>query len=160
MTERFWAKVSKSAGCWEWTAATNASGYGVFGNQKDNAALGIPVLAHRVSWEWSFGSIPTGLFVCHRCDNRKCVNPTHLFLGTALDNNRDCLAKGRNSLVRAKGSRHGRAKLHETDVAEIRRRIAEGESQKVIAESFGVNYRTISNIKTGVGWAHVMEKAA
>lgn len=86
---RFWSKVSKSEGCWEWTAALR-SGYGVF------YADGRLHRAHRVSWEIANGPIAEGLLVCHRCDNRRCVRPDHLFLGTSTDNNRDMTEKGRH----------------------------------------------------------------
>lgn len=75
-------------GCWEWTRGTR-NGYGVVSFQGSN------VPAHRASWIAKNGAIPSGLVVCHRCDNPPCVNPDHLFLGTSTDNNRDMLAKGR-----------------------------------------------------------------
>lgn len=89
----FWAKVHKTDDCWEWTAARMSSGYGGFYWQRGR------VPAHRFSWEIAFGAIPEGMFVCHHCDNRLCVRPDHLFLGTALDNARDCVAKGRLALL-------------------------------------------------------------
>lgn len=93
-SERFWSKVNKEApgGCWEWTAGLNSAGYGQFSNWPS-----APQRAHRVSWEFANGEIPDGLCVLHRCDNRPCVNPAHLFLGTKGDNIRDCFAKGRGN---------------------------------------------------------------
>jgi len=87
----FWKKVIKKDGCWEWAACTNESGYGIFhtGKKTDRA--------HRVSWILTNGEIPSGLFVCHKCDNPPCTNPDHLFLGTNKDNVDDMIAKGRNS---------------------------------------------------------------
>lgn len=89
---RFWAKVQKSSGCWEWQACTNGAGYGIVGIGGKRVDR-----AHRVSYRLHKGEIPAGLFVCHTCDNRRCVRPDHLFLGTNQDNVDDMVTKGRNS---------------------------------------------------------------
>jgi hypothetical protein len=88
--DRFWSKVRKTEGCWEWTAGTYRKGYGKFSVARSTNAQ-----AHRVSWQMGSGPIPDGLFVCHHCDNPSCVRPDHLFLGTNRDNVRDCVQKGR-----------------------------------------------------------------
>jgi hypothetical protein len=88
----FWAKVRRTDGCWEWTGARLHSGYGKLGRK------GRTYVAHRFAWELVNGAIPDGLFACHRCDNRLCVRPDHLFLGTQKDNIADMLSKGRGSL--------------------------------------------------------------
>lgn len=95
--DRFWSKVRKDDGCWEWTASVNRRGYGWlhFGGKVERKAL----KAHRVSWEIHNGPIPDGLWVLHKCDNPRCVRPDHLFLGDRTDNMRDCAAKGRISTV-------------------------------------------------------------
>lgn len=87
---RFWAKVSQSDGCWQWTGATTSWGYGVLRVKGHN------VHAHRVSWELHNGPIPEEMFVCHKCDNPQCTNPEHLFIGTARDNALDMIAKKRH----------------------------------------------------------------
>ena len=97
LADRFWPKVDKSpeSGCWHWTGAMNPSGHGVLGRGGRNHG------AHRVSWQLHHGDIPKEMHVCHHCDNPRCVNPDHLFLGTAADNVADMVRKGRQ----AKGPR-------------------------------------------------------
>lgn len=92
MATRFWRKVTRTAECWLWLGARGKDGYG-------RAALpghsGGMALAHRISWLLTNGEIPSGMQVLHRCDNRQCVRPDHLFLGTQADNIKDMWAKGR-----------------------------------------------------------------
>lgn len=88
LNDKFWEKVNKTSGCWIWIGATR-SGYGAF---KQNGKI---YAAHRASYEFFFGVISGGKFVCHHCDNPSCINPAHLFLGTSSDNMIDCSKKGR-----------------------------------------------------------------
>ena len=149
---RFWSMVNRTgeADCWLWTGHRNDRGYGTI-NRGRRTAGGKPVLAHRLSWELHRGVIPRGLFVCHSCDNPSCVNPSHLFVGTCSDNNADMRMKGRHKI----GSDDPRAKLTESVVREIRRRVASGEPQRHLADEFGVSASTVCSVVAGHTWKHV-----
>lgn len=138
---RFWNKVKKSKGCWVWTGKIRSTdGYGVLAiNRKE-------VRSHRLSWEMKNGSIPFGKVVCHSCDNPKCVNPSHLFLGTQADNMRDMRNKGRNEYA-LKGSRHPKSKFSETDVNVIRGLYLTSKiTQQEIAKRFNTSQQSINRI--------------
>jgi hypothetical protein len=149
--ERFWSKVDKSApnNCWVWTAALIRNGYGGFALEHRKT---IP--AHRHSWNIHFGELARdgSSCVCHRCDNRRCVNPDHLFLGTHGDNARDRTEKGRG----ARGEKMFAAKLTEDAVREIRRKWAAGEAtQTQMGREYGVSQVIISSVVRRKTWKHV-----
>jgi hypothetical protein len=140
------ALVAES-GCWEWQGYIDKHGYGKI------TIDGYPSLAHRASWQSCFGDINDGLLVCHKCDNRKCVNPNHLFLGTPKENSLDMFAKGRAPVVI--GERHGSAKLTENQVIDIRRRYKAGAVQRTLAKEYGVNPMAINKIVHNKTWRHI-----
>lgn len=149
MEDRFWEKVEKGSNCWEWTASKDNDGYGQIGYQN-----GEMIRAHRYSWILHFGEIPDGLFVCHHCDNPSCVRPDHLFLGTALANNRDKIRKGRAKNCRGESS--GLSKLTDEQVAQIRRLYVPGKiSQYALAKKFSVAVSNINNIVHRKTWTHI-----
>ena len=142
--DRLLAKISvNSDGCWVWTAVKDRKGYGKI---RDNGKMR---QAHRVSYELHRGAIPKGVFVCHHCDNRACINPDHLFLGSHTENMEDMKAKGRQQI----GVRNCRAKLTEADILAIR--AARGAPQTELARAYGVSQSHISDIQTGKKWAHL-----
>lgn len=138
---RFWKKIDKKEdliSCWNWKAGKQSKGYGSFG-----VGGGKTELAHRMAYEITFGSIPDGLIVRHKCDNRTCCNPGHLLLGTIADNNRDTVMRGRT----ARGERNGRAKLKEFQVRAIREQYKNKTStQTALALAYKVSRSTIANI--------------
>jgi hypothetical protein len=138
---RFWHKVHRldEDDCWNWLAAKQTDGYGSFWVSTRKS-----MLAHRISWTLLVGPIPDGMKVLHRCDNRCCVNPNHLFLGTQADNMQDCSSKGRIQ----HGERAGRVKLSDDDVARIREMSMFGARRKDVAQVFGIS----------VGYAYCLSK--
>lgn len=158
---KWWAKVDASGGsqsCWLWLGALNSKGYGSF--WVDGRARS----THRMAWELAHGSsVPDGMFVCHHCDNRRCVNPGHLFLGSARDNYLDAVAKGRMrvgggggsraSWPRPRGEARGNAKLTWASADEIRERYASGAaSQRELAQLYGVGRNAIRQVLAGETW--------
>ena len=131
--EKFIAIGSNS--CWQWVAGGNGKGYGQI--WVDNIRH---ESAHRVAWKFEYGPIPDGLHVLHKCDNRGCVNPSHLFLGTNADNMADMAAKGR--------AFNGCMKISDAQVAQIRT-IGKSKTQREIGDEFGVSRGHIGRILSG-----------
>jgi hypothetical protein len=115
--------------------------------------MGKKQYAHRLAWSDVNGEIPTGLFVCHACDNRRCVNVSHLWLGTAAENAQDRDDKGRRGTPNPRrGEAHPHATLTEKIVHAIR--LAEG-TQRQISDRFGVAQMTVCDIRRRIAWRHV-----
>lgn len=143
----FWESVERKGenDCWNWIGKSIVDGYGTL------TTRGKYVRAHRFAWEITNGPIPKGMQVCHRCDNRLCVNPKHLFLGTAVDNQHDKVVKKRQ----ARGERSGNAKLTNDEVREIRSLFSIGKSQSQIARDFNVTVQSIHAIVHHKTWKHI-----
>lgn len=144
---RFWSHVDKRGPdeCWKWLGS-GVDGYGTFTTAA--RSRGRTKRAHRISWMMLKGEIPNGLSVLHRCDNRACVNPYHLFLGTNADNSKDMVAKNRQ----AKGEAQGCACLTVEQVLAIR---LSTDSNQADAKKYGINSRTVSSVQRRKTWRHV-----
>lgn len=142
----FWAKVRRDPDCWEWTAATDVGGYGVFqtGHRMSRA--------HRVSWIIANGPLPEGVLVLHRCDNRRCVRPDHLELGDQQRNVADMDRRGRRARgyrVSRRGERHQAAKLSDEQVAAVRVLRAAGWPQRRIGALLGLSHTYVGQLERG-----------
>jgi len=129
--------------CWNWGGYVAKNGYGRLWDKENKCK----VLAHRFYYRKLVGKIPSGLLVCHRCDNRKCVNPEHLFLGTWSDNNKDAYNKKRHIPRISKGELNPNAKLSKDDVVHLRERyITENITQIQLANEFKISKSHVSNL--------------
>lgn len=171
---RFWTKVHKSDGCWEWLGNISTRGYGFFCPRH-----GQKVYAHRYSYELAHGPLTAGMLACHTCDNRRCVRPDHLFAGTQKDNIQDAVRKRRmahgdlhyarrRSLLRiatdpgaqtpvypqARGDAHGHSKLSATEVLQIRA-LASTMTQRELSVLFRVSQTAIQAILSRKYWTHI-----
>lgn len=159
--DRFWSKVNKNGPliidtpCWEWTASCDHSGYGQL-TVKCRCKK-----SHRVAYEALIGPIPTGVLACHKCDNPKCCNPAHIFLGTDMDNKLDSMKKGRHYKVGGIppiffGEKHPNHKLTEQAVIEIKK-VYTGKygEQTALGRKYGVDRSTIALVVKGRNWKGV-----
>jgi hypothetical protein len=138
ISTRLWYRVDKSKDCWEWTGTPSQYGYG------ELTVDGRTYLAHRLAWELTFGPIPENMCVCHKCDNRICCNPNHLFLGSKNDNIVDMIKKGRGRKL---------AKFTYEESKQILSEYKTGNfTCTYLAKKYGVSRQIISNIVNGISY--------
>ncbi len=143
--ERLWDKVLKTETCWIWQGSLKQNGYGQISENRKK------LYPHRVSYIFHKGLIPENMNVCHSCDNRRCVNPQHLFLGTQADNMNDMNNKGRH----ARGTKTNMSKLTDIQVIEIRSKYSSGIKNAVLCKEYGVSHSTIHRVVHNKLWIHV-----
>lgn len=146
IVDRFWSKVDKTDRCWNWTAFKDRDGYGFIG------VNGVPKRVHRVVLGFEGSDIPSGMIVCHHCDNPGCVNPDHLFIGAVADNVADKMAKGRAIGTPMPGEKNGFAKLTDSQARVIK---SDKRTCRAVAKDYNVGKSTINNIQSGKTWRHV-----
>jgi hypothetical protein len=148
MNANFWSKTKRAeSGCVEWQGSHVLHGYGVFRIPKTRRNI----TAHRWAWQERHGEIPAGMYVCHRCDNPKCVNVDHLFIGTPKDNAQDMISKGRRVIAPSPRMANGNAKLTDDDVNDIRT-FRSYFTIRQLAKEFGVGSSQIHRIVKGLAW--------
>lgn len=153
LPDRFWQRVDRRGpdDCWEWKSYINDSGYGVT-RGRNNKAL----RAHRMAYEFTYGPIPDGMFVCHKCDNPACCNPAHLFVGNPRDNVHDMIEKGRASQYSGIcGERHGMSKVTSENVREMRELSNNGLSYVELSRRYGISDVQVSRIVRRICWSHL-----
>ncbi len=156
---RFWNQVNKNGpcpphlpnigSCWIWTKKDGSPrrGYGVI--MKDKELVG----THRISWEIHYGPVPQGMCVLHKCDNRACVRPDHLFIGTKGDNAKDCINKGRSN--RPSGEKHRNSIINKIQALDILKRKQFGHGPTQIAKETGISYWCVYGVWSRSTWKNL-----
>ena len=137
--DRFFSHVNKTDSCWIWAGSKTNLGYG----RIYDGSNGKRYVAHRLMWELTYGKIPDGMYICHTCDNKLCVNPDHLFLGTQKDNMEDCVNKGR--FADKSNENNGRCKISNGDVIKMRS-LFPSYTIGALSEMFGISYGHVQDI--------------
>lgn len=140
LSQKFWEKVQKDipTKCWNWKGSIACTGYGRLGSNQTRHYGS----AHRISWKLHYGIVPKGFCVCHKCDNRKCVNPQHLFLGTYADNFKDMYRKGRHW--------HKLTTLNIINIRSLNK--LKLLSNRKIAKKFSISHTMVNDIVNRVWW--------
>lgn len=153
LLRRFWEKVEKGPGCWEWAGRLDG-GYGRIASGSPVSGTLVHYRAHRLSWEVANAiPVPSGMQVLHLCDNPSCVNPDHLEIGTVGENMRQKVERGRSLF----GEKNPRSVLREGLVAEIRRAVRRGASYTSLAKEYGLTSVSVGNAARGKTWKNVSE---
>lgn len=130
--------IKNEVGCWDWSGCCANPGYGQFGYSMKRER------AHRASWIIHYGDIPNGMYVMHKCDNKRCSNPEHLMLGTALENNRDMIAKGRHPTLGKTGAENPSYKFSDDLIKEVLSLVKSGMRRRDIAKSYNISRAHLS----------------
>ncbi len=148
---KFWSRVviGDPRQCWECLGVCVGKGYGQFA--MDHGIYKIRARAHRFAWRITYGAIPDGLLVCHNCDNPKCCNPRHLFLGTPSDNMQDMVGKGRHRSTPRRPGLAGR-KLTDDQVRHVRKMLVAGTAAEDLSRQLNISTRTVWDIAKGRTW--------
>lgn len=135
-------KTTITETCWNWNGTISKDGYGLIVHKKKRSPV------HRFLYETFYGPISDNMVCCHVCDNRRCINPVHIFIGTRADNQHDMKIKKRS----ASGERNGKSKLTTQDVKKIRAMYKDGAFQRDIADAMSVSQTSVSNIINVKSW--------